>query len=112
MLCEMLEKDGWTSAYLGATVPTESLLDMLRERQPDVLALSITINPHLPRLRNIIQTVREALGDETPHIIVGGRPFLENPEMAKRVGADSMAKDAREATTMLKNVVAMRRQAG
>lgn len=112
MLCDVLEAEGWTAHYLGATVPTEDLVAMLRARQPDILALSVTINPHLPRLRNIIQTVRNELGDETPHITVGGRPFLENPEMAKRVGADSTAKDVREAAAMLKNVVAMKRQAG
>ena len=58
MLCDLLECEGWDTTYLGATVPVESLLAMVKQRRPDVLALSAALPPHLPRLRDTIRAVR------------------------------------------------------
>jgi methanogenic corrinoid protein MtbC1 len=101
MICDLLECEGWDTTYLGATVPMGSLVTMVRQRPPDVLALSATLPPHLPRLRTAIAAVREALGTEAPLVLVGGRPFVEDPSLAERVGADLTAPDARAAVSLL-----------
>lgn len=102
MLCDFLDEDGWETFFLGASVPTEDLVDMVCERRPDVVACSATIEPHLPELRSTIAAVREATGDEPPLILVGGRLFIDDPELAKSVGADLTAGDAAEAAALLK----------
>lgn len=112
MLCDLLEMRGWDVTYLGATVPIESLIAMTRTRQPDVIALSATIAPHLPRVRHTIQAIRAELGADTPILMVGGRPFLDHPEMATRVGADLTASDAREAVASLVRMTATKLRAG
>lgn len=101
MVCDLLELDGWDTCYLGATVPLESLIDIVRERRPRALALSTSLASHLPRLRETIAALREALGEESPVILVGGRPFLDDPSLAGRIGADLTAPTAGEAARML-----------
>lgn len=72
MLCDILDLEGWTTYFLGAAVPTDSLVELVRDRDADVLALSASIAPHLPQLRSTIAAVRTALGPERPLILVGG----------------------------------------
>ena len=101
MLCDLLDLEGWHTTYLGATVPIESLVAMVRRLRPDVVALSAALSAHLPRLRAMVAAIRDALGDARPLIIVGGRPFLDDPSLGQRLGADLSAQNATEAVRLL-----------
>lgn len=101
MLCDLLDLEGWHTTYLGSTVPVESLAAMVRRLRPNVVALSVALSPHLPRLRAMIEGIRTALGDARPLIIVGGRPFLDDPTLAERLGADLTAQNAVDAVRLL-----------
>jgi len=101
MLCDLLDLEGWHTTCLGAAVPVKSLVSMVQRRRPHVIALSATLSPHLPRLRTTIEAIREALTDERPLIIVGGRAFLDDPQLATRIGADLTAPNAVEAVRLL-----------
>ena len=109
MLCDLLDLEGWHTTYLGATVPVESLVAMVKRRRCDVLALSVALTAHLPRLLAMIDAIKQALGDARPLIIVGGRPFLDDPELADRMGADLTATTAVDAVRMLGERVTPRR---
>lgn len=102
MLCDFLDLEGWETVYLGSSVPAASLARMVRDRQPEVVALSASITPHLPQLRTAIAAVRDAAGSEQPLILVGGRPFLDDAHLAGAVGADLSARDAAEAAALLR----------
>lgn len=102
MLCDLLELDGWDTAYLGASVPIESLVAMVEKRQPEVVALSVTISPNLPRLRAAIEAIRRTSTTKQPYIIVGGRALGGDPELAVRLGADVTANDAGQAVELLR----------
>lgn len=102
MLCDLLDMAGWTTTFLGASVPPASLARMVCEKQPDVLAMSASLTPHIPHLRHTIRAVKEACGDRPPIVLVGGRVFHETPELAYAIGADITALDAREAVAKLK----------
>jgi len=101
MLCDLLDLEGWRTTYLGSTVPIESLATMVLRLRPNVVALSVALSPHLPRLRLMIAAIRSTLGDEQPLIIVGGRPFLDDPSLAERLGADLTAPNAVDAVRLL-----------
>ena len=107
MLCDLLEIEGWETTYLGATVPIDSLVDMVLKRRPDVVALSTAIAPHLPRLRETIAAIRTATRGESPLIIAGGRPFLDDPKLATMLGADLTARDPIEAARALEERVSV-----
>jgi methanogenic corrinoid protein MtbC1 len=100
MLCDLLELEGWTALYLGATVPARDLVKMVAERRPRALALSVSLPPHLLAVRDAIKEVK-ALGDPQPIVAVGGRA-VSAPAIAERIGADFTAVDAGEAVDQLK----------
>ncbi|HEU4562403.1 MAG TPA: cobalamin-dependent protein [Longimicrobium sp.] len=101
MVCDILELDGWDTVFLGAAVPTPDLVRMICEREPQVVALSASIAPNVPRVEEAIRAIR---GCESPQplIVVGGRPFAMEPELAVQMGADLTATDAVEAAEQLK----------
>jgi MerR family transcriptional regulator, light-induced transcriptional regulator len=102
MICDVLEMEGWDTVFLGASVPVEDLVQMVRARHPQVVALSASIAPHVGRVREAIRAIREAEPQPAPLIAVGGRAFVDDPALAERLGADLTAKDAVEAAELLK----------
>jgi methanogenic corrinoid protein MtbC1 len=108
MLCDLLEMDGWDTVYLGASVPIESLVDIVYHKDPDAIAISATIAPHVPRVRDAIAALRRAPLKRQPVIAVGGRAFLADPSLAQRIGADVTASDAAEAVASLNDRVRAR----
>jgi methanogenic corrinoid protein MtbC1 len=101
MLCDLLELEGWTTRFLGSTVPASDLVHMAQETRPDVVALSASLPPSLMAVRALTAELRR-LGPPPPLILVGGRPFLGHPELAAKVGADLTAEDAGQAVDRLK----------
>ena len=102
MVCDILELEGWDTVFLGAAVPTPDLVRMICERGPQVVALSASIGPNLPRVEEAIRAIRDGCGSRQPMIVVGGRPFAADPELAPRRGADLTATDAAQAAERLK----------
>jgi methanogenic corrinoid protein MtbC1 len=101
MLCDLLELEGWDTTYLGASVPTESLVDIVRKRRPDVVALSATTAPHLPHVRSTIAAIRDAKLEPAPLIIAGGAAVGGDASLAGRLGADLTAANAAHGVEML-----------
>jgi methanogenic corrinoid protein MtbC1 len=102
MVCDLLELDGWDTVFLGANVPVEDLVALVKARRPEVVALSASITPHLARVREAVQAIRAAMPDDAPVIAIGGRAFAGDAGLAERMGADLTAKDAVEVAERLK----------
>ncbi len=70
LVADTFEMHGWDSRYLGANVPADELRRLVRELQPDLVALSLVIYFNLPGLRVAIDELRR----EFPllPIVVGG----------------------------------------
>lgn len=102
MICDLLELDGWDTVFLGASVPVEDLVEMVKERRPEVVALSASITPHLARVREAVQAIRAAMPEDAPVIAIGGRAFAGDAALAERMGADLTATDAVEVAERLK----------
>lgn len=102
MICDVLEMEGWDTVFLGASVPVEDLVRMVLDRRPEVVALSAALTPHLARVREAVQAIREVLPEGGPVIAVGGRAFVSDPGLAERMGADVTASDAVEVAQRLK----------
>ena len=73
MVADIFENDGWDSFYLGAAVPENAMLESIRDIQPDLIALSVTMPQHLITCQEMIDAIRR----EFPaiRIAVGGRAF-------------------------------------
>lgn len=70
IVADTFEMHGWNSLYLGGNVPADELCRLVRETQPDLIALSLAIDFNLPGLRRAIDQLQR----ESPQvpIIVGG----------------------------------------
>ena len=104
-VADLLELSGWDACYLGANAPAPAVVQMVVERGASLLALSVTMMWHLRQLRDTTAAVRAHPACQQVKILVGGRPFLLEPELWKDVGADGWAQDGREAVDMANRLV-------
>ena len=100
----MLEGAGFEICDLGVDVSTEKIILAVRERAPDILALSAMLTTTMTGMKTVIEALQTAgLRDQTK-VIVGGAPVTEL--FAQRIGADGFAPDASRAVTLAKTLLA------
>lgn len=99
MVTDLLELSGWDTYYLGANMPTASILDAIDDRDASLLGISTTITYHLPQTTELIRTVRDAFGDRIK-VMVGGYPFRVSESLWQQIGADGFAPDAESAVQL------------
>jgi len=104
MLADLLECDGWDVDFYGTSMPARELVGAVRERKPRFVGLSAALVMHLGSVKRTITAIREALGEETPPIIVGGNAFRGDGELWRQVGADLYAADASAAVEILRGL--------
>ena len=106
MLADLLECDGWDVDFFGTSMPVSDLIGAIRERKPRFVGLSAALKMHLGSVKRTVTAIREALGPETPPIVVGGNAFRGDSDLWKQVGADLYAADASVAVEMLRGLKA------
>ncbi|MBV5336537.1 MAG: cobalamin-dependent protein, partial [Deltaproteobacteria bacterium] len=74
MVADFFELHGWHGYHLGANTPVGGLLQMIRERDPDIVGLSMGMLFNLPKLEEML----EAITAEFPglDLLIGGRAFF------------------------------------
>lgn len=100
MVADLLEADGWDVRFLGTNVPHAGILCAIAEHQPAVLGISATMIFNVPKVRNLIDSVREKFGDRAPQIILGGSAFRAAPALSDDLGAVGAATDLRAARVL------------
>lgn len=93
LVADALDLAGFEVRYLGANVPTRSLVDLVRSQAVDLVALSVTMAFNVPSLRDAVRELRAAT---SARIAVGGGACLWAEGTAESVGADVTACSARE----------------
>jgi len=105
MVSDFFEMEGWEVYYLGANMPPDDVIRMATDRDADLLAISVTLNSHVPYARELIQAVRAAPIGAKLKIMVGGQPINRAPDLCKTMGADFTASNAREAVQLATEVL-------
>lgn len=90
---DFLEMAGFRVRFLGASVPTDSLIDMVKKSPPDLIALSATMSFHADALRDAVERLNAATGRSIP-IMVGGHIFEWVPGLREELGGVLYGKDA------------------
>lgn len=108
MVADLLQAAGWDSRFLGADVPVRDLLRALRAVRADALCLSVTLTSHLARTHEVIQAIRAEPDLQRLRIVVGGYPFIVQPDLWRRMHADGHAADARSAVAVCNRLVGHR----
>jgi methanogenic corrinoid protein MtbC1 len=84
MVADMFELNGWRGYYLGADVPASDLVNLIGEKQPEVVTLSIAMSANLEPLLQTAEAVRQRF--PTLPILVGGQGFQPSGrERAERI---------------------------
>lgn len=96
MVGEFFRRHGWdVCSATGASAG--ELIAMVRKQWFSMVGLSLAGDSRLEPLATLIRDIRRA--SRNPHLglLVGGRVFTEQPELAALVGADATSSDGRQA---------------
>lgn len=96
----MLESVGFEVYDLGIDTPPEDFVAAIKEKSPDLLALSALLTTTVGMLKETIDAVAENGYRDRVKIMVGGAPV--NQEFADKIGADGYAPDAGSASKLAK----------
>lgn len=94
MVTDIMELEGWDTTYLGANMPNESIVQTILQSNADLVAISVTYPLNLHKAEDLISRIRSEARLDRVKIMVGGYPFLNDPELWQKIGADSFAADA------------------
>lgn len=102
MVCDLLELDGWDAFFLGANTPGQSLMQVVQHRQPELVALSVTMSEHIPFATEAVELLRSLELPNPPRIIIGGRAFAQDINPWQQTHVDGYAPDAGEALNVVR----------
>ena len=105
MVADFFEMEGWDTYYLGADVSRLQLMEALTEYKADVLAISVTLPTYVSKTSELITHVRTEPNFQKLKIIVGGYPFMMNPGLWKKVGAQGYGQNAFDAIELVNNLM-------
>ena len=97
IVADLFENHGWDSIFLGAAVPVDYIMDSVRENQPDLVTLSVSMPQHLMDCEMAVREIKK----EFPNIkiAVGGKAFESTNDIWKKWPVDIYSRDARELLT-------------
>ncbi len=91
MAVDMLEASGYTVSFSGGGIANDEALECVQARRPDVLLLFASAASDLPRVRELIDTLREIGACRSTQLAVGGGVFNRADGLAEEIGADVWA---------------------
>lgn len=111
MVAEFFRRDGW-QVVAGMQATAAELADLVRRQWFSVVGLSVGGEVKLEPIGQCIRMVRDASRNPTLGVLLGGPLLLDRPELARLVGADATATDARHATRQAARLVTLLGMAG
>lgn len=85
---------GWEVQYLGADVPTQSLVKHVVQCKPDLVGLSVSFAQQLHAARECMAQLTQAMHGSRPPVIIGGLAINQFTRIAGVVGADDWSPNA------------------
>jgi methanogenic corrinoid protein MtbC1 len=105
MVADSFQLAGWEVQYLGADVPTPSLIRQIAEWSPDLVGLSVSFAQQLPVVKDVVAQLRARFGRARPPVMIGGLVINRFNRLTDMVGADAYGFDARVAIGAAKKLV-------
>jgi len=101
----LLRGSGYEVTDLGTDVPTEKIVQFVRDEKPDYVGLSALLTTTMVVMAQVIDALKTAGLRQTVKVLIGGAAVSE--EYAKEIGADAYCADGFEAIRVIE---AMRQQ--
>jgi len=86
---DFLRLKGYRVFYTGAGTPLDGLLELLEHNNVSFLLISTTIPSALMDVIDLVQAVRQRMGERRPRILVGGQAYKLDAQLCRKVGADA-----------------------
>ena len=103
LVAMMLEGAGFEVIDAGVDVSPEKFMDLIKEKNANILGLSALLTTTMVEIKNVIDAFKaEGLRDNVK-IIVGGAPV--NTDYAKEIGADGYSPNAASAADLAKELI-------
>ncbi len=96
MIIEFLRRAGW-NCYSGTPGNAREFCELVDSQDFDVIGFSVSAERHLDAARELVGKVRGSDRNGETTIVVGGRLFVEHPELADEIGADATASEGQDA---------------
>ncbi len=93
---DSFRRAGWRT-WIETAATTEEMVDTVRCHWFDVFGMSASGDGQVDRITSDIESVRRASRNKDLLVLVGGRLFIERPELVSAVGANATANDGGEA---------------
>ena len=84
LVADYLDHAGFAVNYVGTSLTTDALVDLLAVSRPDAVALSVTMTFNLAMLRAAVTRIRNTLA--TLPIVIGGHAVDWSPGIADELG--------------------------
>ena len=88
----MFEGAGYKVINIGIDQPNEAFVNAVKEHQPNILGMSALLTTTMPRMGEVINSLKEAGIRDEVAVIIGGAPVTQ--EFADEIGADIYAPNA------------------
>jgi len=105
LVAMMLEGQGFSVEDLGVSVTMEKFVAAVKEKKPDILAMSALLTTTMVEMRNTITTLGDAGLREDIKIVIGGAPVTQ--DFADQIGADGYAYDSPGAAQKCKDLLSI-----
>jgi 5-methyltetrahydrofolate--homocysteine methyltransferase len=96
----MFEGAGYQVVNIGIDQPNEAFVEAVKEHKPTVLGISALLTTTMPRMGEIINSLKESGIRDQVAVIIGGAPVTQ--EFAGEIGADLYAPNAGSAVEIVK----------
>jgi methylmalonyl-CoA mutase cobalamin-binding domain/chain len=106
MVAEFFRRAGWEVSS-GPIATRAELVRTVRDEGFSLLGISVSSERHLEAVAASIRAVRRASRNRAIAVMVGGQIFGEQPDLARRLGADATAVDARQAILQAHNLLTL-----
>ncbi len=75
MVAGFMEANGWDTLFVGSNTPQADIINLIKERKPDVVGISNNFYINISRLAKLISLIKHELPDQ--EILVGGQALAE-----------------------------------
>jgi 5-methyltetrahydrofolate--homocysteine methyltransferase len=99
----MLEGAGFEIIDLGVDVPAEKFVEVAKNVQPDLIALSALLTTTMPSMKTTLDALTAAGLRNKVKVIIGGAPVTE--AYAHQIEADGFSTDASRAVNVAKSLI-------
>jgi methanogenic corrinoid protein MtbC1 len=100
LIGEHFRREGWR-VWGGPPRTFDDILELIASQWFDMVGLSMSVAPDPSAIAASVNAVRTHSVNTDVKVLVGGRVFVEQPELTSTVGADATAIDGREALAQI-----------